>query len=879
MQYRTAKYPLSLSFSPSSFFSVTIFLVLLLVLGSTGQLNAKTPKSLLGTDSVSGHAFTASSGEDVFTEGTLEGVITDKKTGAPISGASIFIPDLKIGAVTDSAGHYAFKHLPKGIYLVHITAIGYGAVNQKLNFDHPQHLNVTMQESWVEADQVIVTGLSKATTLKRDPVPMVAVSKTYMDIHAASGNVIAELASVPGVSAVTTGPNVAKPFIRGLGYNRVVTAENGIRLEGQQWGDEHGIEVDQNAINNAEIIKGPASLSFGPDAIGGVVNLITAPTVPEGSIKGSVTGLYGTNNGLVNGSVALQGNQGGFVWGAVASAKNAKNYQNQHDGRVYGTNFKERDARFMVGLNKKWGYSYLHASLFDDEQAIPDGSRDSATRAFTRQITEADEQRQIVPASVLNSYDIPTLHQRVQLYRIYNTSNIKLGGGNLLLNLGYQYSHRREFTHPEKPELPGLNLELQTYTYDAKYNFVMGTGYEATVGINGMYQDNGFGEGTDFPIPAYHQFDFGPFFVIKRTFNKLDLSAGARYDTRSFKGKAAYIDNTDETYPRLYTGADPLNQPGVEQQFQAMKRNFNGPSGSLGATYNFSNSFLLKGNISTGFRSPSIAELSANGADPGSQIYHVGNQDFKPEYSVQGDLGAFLTQPKWTASAELFVNHIENYIYQQQLLDATGQPERVDAGGNSDPNGQYSKFGYVQSKARIMGGEFNIDIHPFKWLHFANSMTLTYGTNLGTGTPVADSLKYLPFIPPMHTHSELRGEWQEGFGPFKNLYAFCGFDHYNQQDRFFAAYGTETYTAGYNLLGAGIGAKVASAKGRELFSLYIEGTNLLDKSYQSNMSRLKYFDNPNVPEGVQPGIFNMGRNISFKVVVPLSFKTLTKVAG
>jgi iron complex outermembrane receptor protein len=236
-------------------------------------------------------------------------------------------------------------------------------------------------------------------------------------------------------------------------------------------------------------------------------------------------------------------------------------------------------------------------------------------------------------------------------------------------------------------------------------------------------------------------------------------------------------------------------------------------------------------------------------------------------------MGAFLTLPKLTASAEVFVNHIENYIYQQQIVDENGNPERVDASGNSDPQGQYSKFTYVQSKARIMGGEFNVDIHPFKWLHFANSLTLTYGTNLGTGAAVADSLKYLPFIPPLHTHSELKGEWNKGFGPFKNLYVFCALDHYNQQDKFFAAYGTETYTAGYNLLDAGLGGKVMSEKGKELFSLYVEATNLLDKNYQSNMSRLKYFDNPTVPEGVQPGIFNMGRNISFKVVVPLNFKS------
>jgi iron complex outermembrane receptor protein len=225
---------------------------------------------------------------------------------------------------------------------------------------------------------------------------------------------------------------------------------------------------------------------------------------------------------------------------------------------------------------------------------------------------------------------------------------------------------------------------------------------------------------------------------------------------------------------------------------------------------------------------------------------------------------------------ELFNNDIQNYIFQEQMLDANGNPERVDADGQSDPNGQYSKFTYVQSKARINGGEFSLDIHPVSWLHFENELTLTYGQNLGTGGKVPDSLKYLPFIPPLHTHSELRGTYNKGFGMFKQLYAFVGFDHYDAQNRFFAAYGTETYTAGYNLLSAGIGGNVVNAAGKTVVKVFIEGTNLANVNYQSNMSRLKYFDNAVVPAGVQPGIFNMGRNISFKVVVPFDLSPHAK---
>ncbi|MES2110140.1 MAG: TonB-dependent receptor [Bacteroidota bacterium] len=791
--------------------------------------------------------------------GTITGTVTDKADGKPIIGATVSIPDLRRGSITDVNGHYVLDNLPKGIYLVQVTYVGYASFNQRVDFTKSSTLDVQLQVSSIETGEVVITGVSKATEIKRNPVPMVAVGKAYIDQHSAAGNAIDMIATIPGVSAVTTGPNVSKPFIHGLGYNRVVTLQDGIRQEGQQWGDEHGVEVDQNSVERVEVIKGPASLSYGSDAIGGVINLITPSPVANGKILGSVQGTYGTNNNLLNGSFRLYGNQNGFVWGTILSAKEAKDYQNHHDGRVYATNFKEKDARFMVGLNKNWGTSYFNFSLFDDQQAIPDGSRDSLTRQFTKQTTEDDASRTIVPESELNSYKLPVLHQHVQLYRIYNNSNFNLGNGNLIVNLGYQYSHRREYTHPEDADVAGLNLHLTTYTYDFKYNFNMGNGYETTVGVNGQYQNNTIGDATDFPIPAYHQFDIGPFLILKKSFGKLDLSGGARFDSRSFHGQAAYIDTLAGKYPQLYTGANPANAPNVVPQFAVLNKTFTGFNGSFGAAYNFSDHFLLKANIARGFRAPSIAELSANGPDPGSQIYHVGDANFKPEFSTQEDVGAFVTLPNVSFSVELFNNSISNYIFQQQELNADGSPVITQG---------YNTFTYVQSKARINGGEISIDIHPLKWLHFENSVALTYGQNLGTGGPVADSLKYLPFIPPLHTHSELRGNFNAGFGSFKNVYAFVGLDHYSAQNRFFAAYGTETYTAGYNLLSAGIGTDVVDAAGKPVVKIFIEGTNLGNVNYQSNMSRLKYFDNANVPAGVQPGIFNMGRNVSFKVVVP-----------
>jgi len=797
---------------------------------------------------------------------SLLGKITDTYD-VPIIGATIYLPELNIAATSDSLGHYKLERLPQKRLIIQVSSIGYKTISEDIDLKTLTKKDFKMKESSVEMKEVVVTGVSRATEIKRNPMPMLVVSQADIEKSTPS-NIIDAIANLPGISAITTGPNISKPSIHGLGYNRIITMEDGIRQEGQQWGDEHGIEVDQNSIDRVEIIKGPASLMYGSDAIGGVVNLLTAKPVPDGKIEGSFSSLYGTNNGLFNESLKLQGNHHGLVWGVTASYKAAKDYENKHDGRVYATNFNEKDFRAMIGLNRSWGHSYFNASVFDDLQAIPDGSRDSLTRKFTQQITEADTYRPIVSNSTLNSYSIPTLHQHVQLYRIYNNSSFNIGDGHLLVNLGYQYSHRQEFTHPEDADVPGLNLKLSTLTYDVKYDFDIANGYETTFGVNGMYQNNTLGYSTDFPIPAYKEFDFGPFFVEKKSFGKLDLLAGIRYDVRLFKSQATYVDTTT-AYTSIYSGSNPTENPNVIQQFSALNKTFSGASGSFGATYNFSDNFLLKGNIARGFRAPSIAELSANGPDPGSQIYHVGQSDFKPEFSVQEDIGAFLTLPNVSASVEVFNNNIENYIFQQQMLDANGNVERVNSDGSSNPNGLYTKFGYTQTKARIMGGEFSLDIHPLSWLHFENSLTLTYGTNLGNNGHMADSLKYLPFIPPLHTHSELRVNFAKGVYKFRNMYASVGFDHFDPQDRYFAAYGTETYTPGYNLLSAGFGGNLVNAKRKKIIELFVEGTNLANVSYQSNMSRLKYFDNSSVPADVNPGIYNMGRNISLKVIVPM----------
>ena len=521
----------------------------------------------------------------------LSGKVTDKKTGLALEGASVYFPDLKIGTATTSNGNYVINNLPNGNYLVEIKFIGYKAVLQTISIQGNLVMNFSLEPSVVEENEVVVTGTSKATSIKKNPVPIVSIGKQYLQQNL-STNIIDAIAKVPGINAVTTGPNVSKPYIRGLGFSRILTLYDGVRQEGQQWGDEHGVEVDQNSVEKVEVVKGPASLIYGSDALAGVINLIPANFPSAGKTQGDISADYQTNNGQFGGSGMLAGNKNGIVWRGWASYKEATNYRNKYDGRVYNTGFRETDINGMAGINKTWGYSHLGFSVFDDLQDIPDGSRDSASRKFTNQITEADTFRPIVSDEELKSYKIPALHQHVQHYRFYAANNFVLkGGGRIVLNLGYQKSIRREYSHPEVA-VPGLYLLLNTYSYDAKYYLPEKNGWSVTGGINGMYQTNNAEKGTEFVIPSYKQFDFGPFVFAKKSYKNLELAGGLRYDVRTFNNSALFTKPDAITgFDKAVYGADTV---GASQAFYNYNHTFSGLTGSLGATYSFSKTFSAK---------------------------------------------------------------------------------------------------------------------------------------------------------------------------------------------------------------------------------------------------------------------------------------------
>ena len=693
----------------------------------------------------------------------------------------------------------------------------------------------------LQLNELTVTGVTGDTKLKHATAPVSIVTPQVLRATA-STNIIDAIAHQPGVSQLTTGGSISKPIIRGLGYNRVVVMSEGVRQEGQQWGDEHGVEVDGSSVGSVEILKGPASLMYGSDAMAGVVILHAQPTLADGEMRANVSSEYQTNNGLFSYNLSMAGNQRGFVWDARFSDKMAHAYKNKYDGYVPGSQFRERAGRLMLGLNKSWGHSRLTWTAYHLTPGIIEGERDEVTGEL------------VCNTSDIKTYSKSLPFQQVKHYKLVWDNSLNLNNGYLKAIIGYQQNRRQEFE--EDMDEYELYFKLHTLTYDLRYVTNEFDGWKLSTGIGGMYQKSG-NEGEEYLIPDYRLFDFGVYATATKTLcDRWTLNGGVRYDHRRLHG-------------------DALQEDG-EWRFTDFSRHFNGLTGSVGAVCNLSDHLNLRLNLARGFRTPNMSELASNGVHEGSIRYELGEQDLKAEYSLQADLGLDFTSRYVSAQLALFANRIDNYIFTHRLN------EEIEEG--------YLTYAYTQGDARLLGFEAGIDFHPVHSVHFSNSFSYVDAQLMNAS---ADT-KYLPFTPAPrwsselkwellhHSHSTIRHHHPDYASAlshiashvshavsglsFNNLYVAAGLDCYLKQSHIYSADDTETVTPGYALLSLSAGTDV-QIRGKKIAEVYVTADNLLNKAYQNHLSRLKYADENTVTG--RRGVYNMGRNITFKVVVPI----------
>lgn len=666
----------------------------------------------------------------------------------------------------------------------------------------------------IELKQVVVTGPTGAVKMEDMSMPAAVIDRNALRMAAAT-NIVDAVSKLPGVAQISTGSGISKPVIRGLGYNRVVVVADGVRQEGQQWGDEHGVEIDANSVSSVEVLKGPASLMYGSDALAGVLKLNTDPVVPLGKMRVNVGTEYQTNNGLFNYSLNFGGNKQGLSWNLRYGDKMAHAYKAPCDGYVPNSQFRERALSGMLGVNKAWGHTRLIGSYFHLTPSIVEGERDPETGALEQPYTDTKTYHHGLP------------YQQVYHYKAVLDNAFHLGGGRLSAVFAYQQNRRQEF---EEPDDYSLYFKLHTVNYNVHYVTRRLGDWRITGGVNGMWQRS-FNLGEEFLIPSYALFDFGAFVTTTANVGNWALNGGIRFDNRHLSSHELIEDDA--------------------VRFEAFKRNFNGFTASVGAVWHAAEGLDIRANAARGFRAPNISELASNGMHEGSQRYEVGNRNLKPEFSLQFDLGLDYNNEWLNAQLSLFSNRIDNYIFIHRVTEYI------------DPD--YMTYRYDSGDAQLLGGEVALDIHPWHFLHVGTSFGLVNAVQLHQ----PDEIKYLPFTPAPRWQTDVKWEiMHEPISVFNNAFISLGVDYNLKQNHYYKADFTETATPAYCLLNATIGTDIVVG-GRRIACLTIAGTNLTNKAYQNHLSRLKYTD-INSATG-RMGVNNMGRNIIFKLAFPLEF--------
>jgi iron complex outermembrane receptor protein len=740
---------------------------------------------------------------------SLSGSITDGATGEKLPGAIIYLPDLKKGTTSDRNGNFELNNLPKGIFLVQVKLIGYTSLLKQVDLNSTIHADFSLEARGIEEREVVITGSAFTSDKTRTSIPVSSLDRAQLQ-QSGSSNLMEAIAQTPGVSTLSTGAGIAKPVIRGLGLSRVLVIDKGIRQEGQQWGEEHGPEIDQYSADHIEILKGPASLQYGSDALGGVIHILEPILPASGVIETSLHSVYSTNNKLTGNSLMAAGNLNGTIFKLRGSKKSAASFSTPVE-KVYNTCFNENAGELMLGMNKGWGFSHWNISQWNSNLGLTEGERDGSTGQFL------DQTGMVVTENQLNSRQPELPFQRVSHFKLSTTNNFIFSGNQLRITAGYQKNIRQEFE--DGVSIPEKDMKLNTFSGDMVFQKNLARGWEAATGFSGIFQENR-NSGLSFIVPDFKVMGVGLFSSVKKNLENSTFNAGLRIDAKQL------------TWNTLLVNGDTL--------FTGHRRTFSALTGAVGYTHTFQRNWSMKMNLGRGFRNPTAPELTSNGIHEGTFRYEIGNPSLKSETSLQLDAGLSYEYELISVTMATFVNRIDNYIFYSQQDGETKMVEQYS----------YPVFRYKQGNALLYGGELQVDFHPSEPIHLENSIAIVIGENITGKTP-------LPFMPPIKTSHELRYDFHTTSAKSKkSYYMLLGMDWLATQRRIDTDF--ETITRGYINLKAGTGLSIEI--GRNVLEVFIHAENLTNSIYYNHLSRYK-----------QIGVNGMARNITFGLQLPLTF--------
>ena len=773
---------------------------------------------------------------------SLTGQVMDEN-GKPLPGASVVLSPENLGAVSGDGGNFKFQNIPEGKYTIETSYVGFQKYITEIELIRNRELNIRLIPRRQTLQEVVITDNYAEQRHLEESLNVEVVNDQFLKQHL-GGSLMKSLERLPGVSTIDIGSGQSKPVIRGLGFNRVVVIENGIKHEGQQWGADHGLEVDQFAFDRIEVIKGPASLMYGSDAIGGVIDLKQVEIPQKNSFGGSADLTGKTNNNLAGTSVFVFGRKENLFFTFRATLLDYADYHVPTDSvdiysyraplyknRLRNTAGQEQNFHFSAGFQNNGTSSRFYVSNVHSKNGFFANTHGLEPRRVDMDLHDKSDR------------DIQYPFQEVNHFKIINKSSINKESFHLHSELGYQRNFRQEWSQytshgympPVFPKGMSFPEELERefgkniWTGNMRVTFQPGEKTEITTGVSSEYQKNRIG-GRGFIIPEFEQITAGGFAWFKyRISDRNLLQAGVRYDYGNIQTES-YSDWFESP---VETGSDTIWS--ALQRAPKLARNFSNISWSVGYNFNAEH-VLLKINAGKSFRMPIAKELAANGVNYHRFSYEVGNPELSPEVSYQLDGGAEWHSRRFAIGITPFVNYFPNYIY----LNPGFEHDRLYGNGNQI-------FTYMQSKVFRFGGEIHAHYDIVPQLKTGLILNYIYSEQL-SGEKKGFTL---PFSPPASALFNLK------YLP-KNV-AFLKNPYVSLDVRLVAAQNNivppEKKTPGYHLLNLALGTELDWNNRPVSFSLQVQ--NLLNRKYFNHTS---YYRLINVP--------GPGRNVVLGVYIP-----------
>ncbi|TAH00890.1 MAG: TonB-dependent receptor [Sphingobacteriales bacterium] len=751
------------------------------------------------------------------------GTIKDAKTKEILPGASISIKEVKQFSIVEEDSHYHFNQLCNGKYTLQISFVGYQ--NKDISFEIKKtatEINVFLTPISSQLSQVNVQGQVALHKLLQTQSQIKG-----KDLELSQGLSLGEaLKAIPGLSSIQTGPSISKPVIHGLHSNRVLIYNNGVRLEGQQWGSEHAPEIDPFIANQITVVKGAASVLYGSDALGGVILVEPKPLEFNKTLKGNVNLVGMSNNGMGAISTLVEdamGKNANFAWRLQSTVKIAGNSKTP-DYYMQNTGFNEKNAALTFGYKGDKFNAELFASTFNTKLGIFTGSHIGSTTDLTNAINQPE------PLAIYQSnlnYKIDRPYQNVSHNLVKLKISYPLGDvGMLHAQYSTQQNNREEYDVVRGSVGKGYQLKFDLNTQNAEIclDHSLLPGLQGNMGLQGMYQQNYY-DGRDL-IPFFTSYNGGIFLIEKYTKNKLSVEGGLRYDYKYMQA-------------RVRQNRKDSKSPEIQPKF-----NFDRVSVTLGAAYQILSDVKWSNTLAKAWRPPAINELFSDGLHHGSASYEKGDINLKEESSLNFTSGISKTNGKLTGEISAYVNHIDNYIYLKPDL----QPVLT-------VQGAFLAFSYTQVNARFTGVDFFTQYQFNNFFKTAIKYSLVRAYNLANN-------KHLEFIPPDKISLILQAKINDT-KKVKNTSLDVTINHFAKQWRVLAAQDFAPTPNPATLVNVDLSSQIFWGKNH--FNISLSCINAFNTRYRDYLNRFRYYAD------------ETGRNFILRLQVPIGKNTPSKI--